>query len=555
MSAPGQLAVLQLLEQLNSLDIQLWVEEDRLRYRGPKGAMTPPLRAKVADFKADIITLLQGKESASPSLASIVPISRDESLPLSFAQQRLWFLDQLEGPTATYNVGGALRLSGRLNIVALTQAFNEIVRRHEALRTVFHTVGDQPVQVILPASFNPLPIVDLPDSTGADQDEAIRQLALAEIRRPFELESGPLLRVLLIQLDQPEWMPDQEARAYALVYTMHHIISDGWSMGVFGEELTRLYGAFANNQPSPLAPLPIQYADFAHWQRDRLQGAVLAAEVNYWKTQLGPPLPVLNLPTDRPRPAIQTSHGIRQSFRLTQTLTDDLQTLSRRAGVSLFMTLLAGFQVLLHWQSGQTDIVVGTDVANRQRTELEDLIGFFVNQLVLRTDLSGDPSFYTLLERVRDVTLDAYAHQDLPFDKLVEALNPKRDTSRSPLFQVKFVLQNAPGSALNLPDLTWEPLNIDKATAKFDWLLDMWDTGQGLYGELEYNTDLFNHSTITRLLGHFEQLLQTGVSQPEARLGHLVNHLTEADREQRQLRRGKVARRPTLKRKRQGSNV
>ena len=451
----------------------------------------------------------------------MLPLPRDRELPLSFAQERLWFLDQLEPDSPAYNIPAAVRIRGSLNVTALEQSVNDIVRRHKALRTTFATVDGEPVQVIAPAK--PLSLVSL-DLRALPEDEreaeALR-LATEEAQRPFDLAQGPLLRATLLRLGEEE---------HIALLTMHHIASDGWSMGVLIREVAALYQAFSTGEPSPLPELPIQYADFAVWQRQWLQGEVLEAQLAYWKQQLAD-IPVLELPTDRPRPAIQTSRGAHQSLELSQTLTEALKALSRQEGVTLYMTLLAVFKALLHRYTGQDDIVVGSPIANRNRTEIEGLIGFFVNTLVLRTDLSGDPSFRELLGRVREVALGAYAHQDLPFEKLVEELQPERDMSHTPLFQVMFVFQNTPMEVLELPDLTLSPLEIETRIAQFDLALFMEDIEQGLIEVLEYNTDLFDAATIARLLGHFQALLESIVANPDQRLSDLPL-LTEAERRQ-----------------------
>jgi amino acid adenylation domain-containing protein len=450
--------------------------------------------------------------------------------PASFAQQRLWFLDQLFPGNSFYNVSTALRLTGSLNLAALEQTFNEIVRRHEALRTTFRMLETQLVQVIAPTLTLPLSVIDLRSALGssaeqslpvAQQDAEIRRLATEERSRPFNLSQDPLVRVTLLQLDSSE---------HILLLNLHHIVCDGWSIGVLIRELGTLYTAFANNQPSPLPELPIQYADFTHWQREWLQGEVLETQRRYWKQQLDN-LPLLNLPTDRPRPATPNYQGATQFLELSKNLSEELEALSQRQEVTLFMTLLAVFQTLLYRYTQQTDIVVGSAIANRNRREIEGLIGFFVNSLVLRTDLSGNPSFLQLLERVRGVALGAYAHQDLPFEKLVEELHPERNLSHHPLFQVVLTLQNTPIEALELPGLTLSQLDFDNPSAKFDLEFHMWESPEGLRGQVIYSTDLFDDTTITRMLGHYQMLLESVVTNPQQRLGDLPL-LTESERHQ-----------------------
>ncbi|MEH2296963.1 non-ribosomal peptide synthetase [Nostoc sp.] len=453
--------------------------------------------------------------------------------PTSFAQQRLWFLDQLAPGNPFYNVSTALRLTGSLNFTALKQTFNEIVRRHETLRTTFVMVKQQPVQVIpaescanAPRLTIPLPLIDLRNFQSQERETKVLQIATAEAQHPFNLTTGPLLRVKLLQLDEAE---------YVLLVNLHHIVADGWSIGVLIRELGILYKAFAEGKRclttsdsiSTLLPeLPIQYADFAQWQREWLQGvgangtSPLQTQLAYWQKQLDG-ISVLNLPSDRLRPAVPTYRGAKQFLELPHFLTQALETLSYQEGVTLFMTMLAAFQTLLYRYTQQEDITVGSPIANRNRSELEGLIGFFVNSLVIRTDLSGNPTFRELLNRVREVTLGAYSHQDLPFEKLVEELHPERDLSYHPFFQVVFSLQNTPIVALELPGLTLSLFEFDSKTAKLDLEFHLWQDLDSLKGQMVYSTDLFDHTTITRMLGHFQTLLESVVANPEQRLSDL----------------------------------
>jgi amino acid adenylation domain-containing protein/non-ribosomal peptide synthase protein (TIGR01720 family) len=452
----------------------------------------------------------------------LLPVSREGEMLLSFAQARLWFLEQLEPGSSAYNIPAAVRLTGSLHVAVLEQSLNEIVQRHEVLRTTFATVSGEPTQVIAPVLALTVPRVDLRNLPEAQQEAQVERLATEEAQQPFDLAKGPLLRATLLHLGEAE---------HVLLLTMHHIVSDGWSMGVLIRELAALYEAFSTGKPSPLPELPIQYADFAHWQRQWLQGEVLAAQLSYWEQQLTGAPALLELPTDRPRPAVQTFRGATQFLALPEPLSQKLKTLSQRSGVTLFMTLLAAFQTLLYRYTGQEDICIGSPIANRNRSETEELIGFFVNTLVLRADMSENPTFQELLGRVREVTLGAYAHQDLPFEQLVEALQPERNLSHQPLFQVMFALQNAPMPALELPNLTLSSLEIESGTAKFDLTLSMEDTEQGLVGSLEYNTDLFHGTTISRMLGHFQTLLEGIVAEPDQRLSDLPL-LTQPERQQ-----------------------
>ena len=442
----------------------------------------------------------------------------------SFAQQRLWFLDQLIPGTCFYNVPVTLRLIGPINPTALTQSFNEIVRRHEALRTTFEWMNGQPVQVIAPHLRLSIPIIDLQYLPTPEQNSELKRLLSEEMQRPFDLSQGPLLRLMLIQTSETECV---------LLLNLHHIVFDEWSSGLLIQELGVLYTAFKQGQPSPLKDLPIQYADFAHWQREWLQGDVLDAQLAYWRQQLKQ-VPALDLPTDRPR-LVQSYRGTTQQVEISQGLTAALEALSQQEGVTLFMTLLAAFQTLLHRYTGQTDVVVGSPIANRNRSELEGLIGFFVNSLVLRTDLSSNPTFRELLDRVRTVALAAYAHQDVPFEKLVEELHPVRHLSRNPLFQVVFALQNAPMEQLELPGLTLKSLNIETKTTRFDLELYLWECSEdfrslwgdgwkhsaGLRGVMVYNPDLFDQTTIFRLLDSFQTLLEELVANPNRHLSEL----------------------------------
>ncbi|HEX8351551.1 MAG TPA: condensation domain-containing protein, partial [Pyrinomonadaceae bacterium] len=375
----------------------------------------------------------------------VVRAERDGDLPLSFAQQRLWFLNRLDPESSFYNIAFSPRLAGRLNVEALRRGFSEVYARHESLRTTFPVVDGQPVQLIAPPGEFELPLIDLSDLPEGEREERARELLTASARLHFDLGAGPLMRALLVRTG-----PDM----HVLGVTMHHIVSDGWSIGVLVSELAAAYGAFDRGAQPALPELTIHYADYAAWQREQLQGEPLERLLAFWRAQLTGAPPALDLPTDRPRLAVQSYNGSSHSFNFPSTLLGRLRDLSRGEGVTLYMTLVAAFQLLLSRYSGQTDVVIGTPIANRTRVETEGLIGCFVNTLALRTDLSGDITFRELLKRVRETTLGAYAHQDVPFEKLVEELQPERDLTRSPLFQVMFVLQNASNVALELPGLS-----------------------------------------------------------------------------------------------------
>ncbi|MGK7878448.1 MAG: amino acid adenylation domain-containing protein, partial [Xenococcaceae cyanobacterium] len=511
------------VSDLRRRDINLWLDGNDLCYKAPSKTLTPDLRQELKERKAEILTFLHNANTATHSnLSPILPVPQDKDLPLSFAQQRLWFLGQLEPGSSAYNMPAVYRLTGQLNITVLEQSLNEIIRRHEVLRTTFPAVDGQPSQAIAPSVTLTLPTIDLREHPETEREAIAQQLANEEAQQPFNLATGPLFRVKPLRLAGAE---------YVLLLNMHHIISDGWSFDIFFRELEALYTAFSNDQPSPLPELPIQYADFAYWQRQWLQGEVLESQLNYWKQQLSGSLPLLQLPTDYPRPPIQTYQGAYQSLELSLDLTEALKTLSQQEGATLFTTLLAAFQTLLSRYSGQEDIIIGTPVAGRNQVETEGLIGFFINSLAIRTNLSGNPSFRQLLSQVREVTLGAYDHQDLPLEKLIEELNPERDLSRSPLFQVMFAFQNTPSQPRELLGLTITPLEVHNGTSKFDLTLDLRETSEGIKGGIEYNTDLFKAETITRILGHFQTFLESIVANPEQRLWDLPI-LTAAERHQ-----------------------
>jgi amino acid adenylation domain-containing protein len=495
---------LQLLSRLRGLDVKLWVEGGQLRLRAPKGTLTPALHAELGERKADLIALMQHAALAQrPAGASVAPIARrarGDAIPLSFAQERLWFLDQMEA--STYHLPIVAELAGRLDVAVLRRAFGELVRRHEVLRTSFALVAGRPVQKV-GAAFEPeLALIEL---EGADRDEAIRRWTRRQAAERFDLATGPLLRAAVLRFAPHD---------HVLLMSLHHIVADGWSIGVLIREIGTLYRGFVEGIASPLPALPIQYADFAQWQRERLQGEVLDEQVHYWRTQLAHTPAVLELPSDRPRPAAQSFRGASVHFEWQAELLARLKALGQQTGATLFMTLLAGFATLLARYSAQEDIVIGTPIANRTRTELESLIGFFVNTLVLRVDVSGDPSFTALLDRVKRMTLEAYAHQDAPFEKLVEALAPTRSLSHSPLFQVMFVLQNAPMGALQIPGLSVKALPVESESAKFDLLVLLEEGAQGVSGTIEYSTDLFDADTVRRMVGHYRTLLEAFAAQP-----------------------------------------
>ena len=468
--------------------------------------------------------LLAGELANLPDKDSITPrpFSQDPS-PLSFAQERLWFLHQLEPKSAAYNMATAVRLQGFLDVQVLEHSIQEIISRHAVLRTTFAIQDNQPVQVITPKASVPLVRSELRMSSEAKRVEEIQYLASKEAMQPFDLSVGPLIRVKVLHLGTED---------HVLAVTMHHIISDGWSMDVFIREMIILYRAFLAGQASPLPDLPIQYADFSVWQRQWLSGSVLEAQLDYWGKHLNGAPTLLTLPTDRPRPTVQRFAGASYSFKLSGELLAQLHALRQREGVTLYMLLLTAFEVLLSHYSGQEDFCVGTPVANRKRQETESLIGFFVNTLVIRANVSGDPSVKEMVQRVREVVVGAQEYQDLPFATLVGALQPERNLSYSPLFQVMFGLQNIPPQRTEPPDgLTLSPVEGIKATAQFDLSLEMGENGEVVEGMFHYNTDLFEDTTIERMYQHYQRVLEEMVAKPKARLSEL-SLLTESEREQ-----------------------
>lgn len=517
--------VYDLLAQLRSSGVHILVKGEKLHLNAPKGSLTPEIRAEVAQRKADILAVLRAAASGgSQEVSHISPVSRGASLPLSFAQQRLWFLHELEEEQqALYNVSKAFQLHGPLDITALEQSVIAIVRRHEVLRTTFAMYNGAPVQTILADARAPFSIEDLQHLSQQEQAGSVQQFAVEEAQCPFDLEQGPLLRVRLLRVAPAE---------HLLLLTMHHIVSDAWSTGIFFQELAHVYHARLARESISLPDLPIQYADFAVWQRNWLQGDRFERLAAYWKNQLKAIPPILELPIEHPRPVIQSFQGKTLRFSLSAALCQKLTALSQQAGTTLFMTLLAAFVALLARYSGGDDIVVGSPIANRGHPALESLIGFFVNTLVLRVNVSGNPMFFDVLQRVRQVTLEAYEHQDLPFERLVEILQPERNLHASPLFQVMFVFQNAPRTVIELSGLTVKSIEFDPGTAKFDLTLSVVETAQGtLEGAIEYATDLFDAETIRRMIGHLQTIFTGIVQDPRKRISELPL-LTNEERQQ-----------------------
>lgn len=463
-------------------------------------------------FDADQLELLAQlleAEGVAPT-TTIKPRPATAGVPLSFGQKRLWFLEQLKPGQPLYNVPVIFRLTGSLQVAALQQSLLTLLQRHTALCTALVTVAGQPQPVITPPSAFTLPVTDL--QTTPDPEAAAQTLIAAEIHRPFDLSQSPLLRASLLQLS---------AQEHVLILVIHHIATDGWSMGIFVRELAALYGAYTRQEPNPLPLLTLQYADFAHWQNEWFQSPAFAEQLAYWKEQLKGQPALLELPTDHPRPAVQTFQGGRQRFVIPPPLLAALKELSRHESATLFMTLFAAFQTLLYRYTGQTDISVGTPIAGREHVELEPLVGFFINTLVLRSQFAGQWTFRQLLQHVREVTLSAYTHQAVPFEKLVEVLQPERNLSHPPLFQVMFVLQNTPDEDPELVGLTGGVIPTTLEIAKFDLTLLLTEMEQGISAFFEYNTALFEAATLERMAHHYLHLLESVVANPDQRLCHI----------------------------------
>ncbi|HLK59638.1 MAG TPA: condensation domain-containing protein, partial [Chthonomonadaceae bacterium] len=471
----------------------------------------------IAELAEQVVLARQAGAGVQPP--PIVRVDRNDLIPLSFAQQRLWFIEQLQPGNAVYNIPHAIRIRGPLHVPAFRQALDEIVARHEALRTNFVEHEGEGIQVISAEMGLPFQTIDLRDKGEAEREQEALELCTIEARRPFDLSRDRLIRALWITVGEED---------HILVLTMHHIVSDGVSSNILFRELTTLYAAFKAEQPSPLSPLPVQYADYAAWQRHWLQGDNLERQAAYWRSQLHEAPPRLNLPTDRPEELAHTHRSGMERTSLSPDVAQQLHSLSLQARASLFMTLLAAFNVLLYHYTNQRDIVIGTDDAGRNHAALEGLIGFFINHLVLRTDLSGDPTFRELLQRVRQMTLDAYTHADMPFDKLVELLQPDRTSSHTPLFQVLFVMQQQSGANPAFDaDLELHAVPMKTPTSKYDIVLFATHSPKGLAFTWLYRTELFDASTIQGMAADFESLLCKLVSAPEIPLSECKSLLLD----------------------------
>ena len=506
-------SIIELLGHLRSLNVGLSLDGDALKCSAPQGVLTPELRQELGERKPELLAFLrESRQARVGGDAGIPRIDRSGPLPLSLAQQRLWFLNQLDPDSPVYNIGAALRMKGRLNVAALERAFHQIVQRHENLRTNFVQIHGTPHTVIRDGGDWQLQKIDVRHLSDPGPGSELRHYVAQLIRESFDITRDSLFCVKLLTV-APE--------SYILVLITHHLVSDGWSMGVLGQEFAELYSTYAAGREPLLAPLSIQYVDFAAWQRKWLESGALDRQLPYWKKQLAGAPPVLEFPPDHRRPQTEMFRGCRSKLVIPHELVSAVEQLSQRHGVTLFMTLLAAFKVLLARYSGQDDIVVGSPSANRSRAELNQLIGFFVNNLVLRTDLSGNPSFATLLGRIREVTLRSYEYQDVPFDKLVHALSPERSLDHSPLFQVMFILQNYPLDELNLPGVVTTPLDLEVDTARFDLTVEVYPRHGDLWAYFDYNSDLYEAETIARIQQHYVAVLRAVCSDPDQSIGSI----------------------------------
>ncbi len=502
-----------LMLRLQNMGCKIWAEDDKLRIRTSKNALTSELKQEIQANKADILAFLNSAKATTVMAEEIPTLSDNAPKSLSFAQQRLWLLGQLHGPSASYNMPMVLQLDGNLNIDALHSSLAYLLNRHESLRMYFPTVAGQPQVAI--ANLDDIEVLKVLDWRKLDEalpSQTIQHFIDAHVQEPFDLNTGPLFKAKLLQL---------KGYKYVLLINMHHIISDGWSMGVFVRELRQIYTAFTQGQTPDLSPLPIKYSDYANWQRNWLQGKVLETQINYWKNQLKDAPPLLELPTDYPRPALQSYRGDRDRYSLSPDLTLAIKTLSQQQGASLFMTLLATFSILLSRYSRQEDLCIGSAIANRAHSQTEGLIGFFVNTLILRNQIKPEQSFIKFLQQTSQTCLDAYSHQDIPFEYLVEQLQPERSMSHNPLFQVMLALENNESPDLSLPGLEIEWLPLTYPFAKFDLALMVVESDNQLNLTWEYATDIFEKSTIQRMAEQFEVLLKGIVDRPQQPLNTL----------------------------------
>jgi amino acid adenylation domain-containing protein len=515
------------LTRLNDLNVKVWEASGELKVSAPKGVMTAELRDELGRRKAEILAVLGAASTTTAAHVdrAVTAIPRQprtaNGLPLSFTQQRLWFLQQLEPELAAYNIPLGWRLVGALDVPALERALSEVVRRHEALRMTFPDVGGRPTQVALePQAIRFGEVEDARGRTDAEWRDEIKRRMLAQIESCFDLRTGPLFRCSLVRVDADE---------HILFITVHHIVFDGLSIGVLLRELIALYDAFSKGRPSPLPEIAVQYADFAAWQQEHYRGATYKRLVDYWKKVLGGSLPIVELPTDRPRPPMQTFHGAHKERLLPRSLIKSIEELAQREGVTLYMVLLAAYKTLLARYTGLDDLIVGTAINNRSRPEVQELIGFFANTLVLRTDGSGDPTFRELLARVKEVCLSAYEHQDMPFERLVDELALERNLAYSPIFQTMFLVEWVPNAPTTAGEITFKPFVLDAVVARADLTLWVALDAERFFAWAEYNTDLFDPSTMDDLLDHYVEIVQSALRDPGARLSR-IGMLPESER-------------------------
>ncbi|HVK99522.1 MAG TPA: condensation domain-containing protein, partial [Dongiaceae bacterium] len=495
--------VFELMSRLGAAGVKLWVEEGQLKFKAPKGALTPDLKDALVAQKQAVIDFLSGTRISSGDGSDAIPaVDRSKPLHLSHAQNRLWFIEQLTPGNSTFHIPAPLLLKGILDHVALEQAFLKLLQRHEALRTVFRTVNDEPRQLVQAVERFTVPVEDL---SALDREEGlaeVRRRIEHEIRVPFNLEQGPMLRARLYKLDDNQ---------YGLIVVMHHIVTDGWSMAVFVKEIAALYAAERMGMQSPLPALEIQYGDFAEWQRNWLTGEVLERQLGYWRQQLAGAPEELTLPFDRPRPEMQTSNGAVLDVELDSELTAQVKKIARQFDTTVYVVLLAAFKIVLGRWARQQDVSVGMPVAGRTRPEVEGLIGFFVNTLVIRTKLEGKPTFGSYVAQVKEQVLGAQSHQDVPFEAIVEDLNIPRNLSFAPVYQVALSLTSSEGTARKavLGGLEIEPMKVELIAARLDLTMMLADYGDSISGMLEYNTDLFNQDTVETFVRHFKRLLHS----------------------------------------------
>jgi amino acid adenylation domain-containing protein len=503
--------VVELLAYLRSLDVHLAEENGQLSINAPKGVLTVELKEQIRANKFQIISLLtaQGKQNV---LSPISRVSHEGFPAISLQQERLWFLDQFEGESSSYNLAAGLRLRGSLNERAMANSWKEIIRRHEVLRTGIVSVDGKPKAVVHTCADWTMERRSLREVPNSEQLAEALKFGLMELRRPYDLSSAPAIRVCLLEFDEDD---------HVLLFGVHHIVADGWSMGVITDEFLQIYTAFCENRPSPLPELPIQYLDYAHWHRQLLENGSVRSQLSYWKRQLSGPLPTMDLPCDRPRQAGSNNRGKRVRLILPAEILASAKKICLEEDITLFTLLLTVFNILLFRYTRETDIIVGSVAAGRTRPELEKLVGLFLNNLPLRSNLSGDPTVRELLAQVRENTLNAFSNQDVPFGDLIEVTQGPRDPNRTPLFQVMFILQNFPLRNPDLAGLQLTPMEFDMGTSRYDLTVEAGEKDHQLQMQWEYNSDLFDESTINRMQGHYRRLLESAVANPNEHISAL----------------------------------